>query len=121
MPSLFVATRSSVCTIRERFLVFRAIVSPMPRRLLLVVTLLAARTWGASLPREYLASMRPSVELQAFLDATVASLGAKDRNIGRNNFRLALVDLGSGDPPRLAHHDGDIPVYPASVIKFVYL
>jgi len=65
--------------------------------------------------------MRPSVELQTFLDATVASLGAKDRNIGRNKVRVALIDLGSGDPPRLAHHDGDIPVYPASVVKFVYL
>src|SRR5579862_577989 len=121
MPSLFVLTRSSVCSIRERFVAFSAIVSSMPRRLLLVLMLLAARTWGASLPREYLASMRPSVELQAFLDATVASLGAKDPNIGRNKVRVALVDLGSGDPPRLAHLDGDIPVYPASVIKFVYL
>ena len=97
----------------------------MPRRLLLVVTLLAAqataRTRGASLPREYLASMRPSVELQAFLDATVAGLGARDPNIGRNKVRVALVDLGSGDPPRLAHHNGEIPVYPASVVKFVYL
>ena len=86
-----------------------------------MATLLAVPTWGASLPRDYVASMRPSVELQAFLDATVASLGAKDPNIGRNKLRVALVDLGSGDPPRLAHHDGEIPVYPASVVKFVYL
>jgi len=95
----------------------------MPRRLLLVATLLTVRTWtwGASLPREYVASIRPSAELQAFLDATVASLGAKDQNLGRNKLRVALVDLGLGDPPRLAHHNGEIPVYPASVIKFVYL
>ena len=102
-------------------MVFRAIVSLMPLRLLLVATLLAARTWGASLPREYLASIYPSAELQAFLDATVASLGAKDPNIGRNKLRVALIDLGSSEPPRLAHRDGEIPVYPASVIKFVYL
>jgi beta-lactamase class A len=97
----------------------------MPWRLILVATLLAAqppaRTAAASLPPEYLASMRLSVELQAFLDATVASLGAKDPNVGRNKLRVALVDLGSGDPPRLAHYNGEIPVYPASVIKFVYL
>jgi len=97
----------------------------MPRLLLLVAILLAAQptaeTRAASLPRDYLASMRPSVELQTFLDATVASLGVKDPNVGRNKLRVALVDLGSGDPPRLAHYNGEIPVYPASVIKFVYL
>ena len=66
--------------------------------------------------------MQPSVELQAFLDATIASLGAKDPNVGRNRMRVALVDLGRGDvPPRLAHDHGEIPVYPASVVKFVYL
>ncbi len=65
--------------------------------------------------------MRPSVELQAFLDATIASLGAKDPNVGRSKLRVALVDLGRGNPPRLAHCNGETPVYPASVIKFVYL
>src|SRR5215813_1016435 len=125
MPSLFVAKRSIVSTLRSTSTPWRSALpcAPMPRRLLLVATLLTARTWtwGASLPREYLASTRPSAELQAFLDATVASLGAKDQDLGRNKLRVALVDLGSGDPPRLAHHNGEIPVYPASVIKFVYL
>jgi beta-lactamase class A len=65
--------------------------------------------------------MRPSAELQAFLDATIASLGAKDPNVGRNKFRVALVDLSRGDPPQFAHYNGETPVYPASVIKFVYL
>jgi len=94
-------------------------------RLLLFVGILLATppsaARGTSSPREYIASMRPSVELQAFLDATIASLGAKDPNVGRSKLRVALVDLGRGNPPRLAHCNGETPVYPASVIKFVYL
>ncbi len=35
--------------------------------------------------------------------------------------RVALLDLAHGEPPRLAHHHGDAPIYPASVVKFVYL
>jgi beta-lactamase class A len=87
--------------------------------LLLAAPVPAAR--GASSPREYLASMRPSAELQRFLDATIASLGARDPNVGRNELRVALVDLGHGDPPQFAHYNGETPVYPASVVKFVYL
>jgi beta-lactamase class A len=94
------------------------------RLAILVTALLAALSsapQAASSPREFLASMRPSPELQAFLDATIASLAAKDPNVFRNKLRVALLDLGSGGSPRLAQYDGDKPVYPASVIKFVYL
>jgi len=96
----------------------------MTRLLTLVALLLATlptATRGASSPREYLASMRPSTELQAFLDATIKSLAARDPNVGRNKFRVALLDLSRGDPPRFAHWNGETPVYPASVVKFVYL
>jgi len=87
--------------------------------LLLAIPAPAAR--GASSPREFLASMRPSAELQTFLEGTVASLGARDPNFGKAKFRVALLDLGRGDPPQFAHYNGETPVYPASVIKFVYL
>jgi len=94
-------------------------------RLLILATLLLAipvpAARGASSPREYLSSMRASPELQTFLDGTVANLAAHDPNFGNAKFRIALVDLGRGDPPQIAHYNGETPVYPASVIKFVYL
>jgi len=93
----------------------------LPMLVALLLATLPTATRGASSPREYLASMRPSTELQAFLDATIKSLGAKDANVGRNKFRVALLDLSRGDPPQFAHFNGETPVYPASVIKFVYL
>jgi hypothetical protein len=94
------------------------------RLAILVTALLAAlcsAPQAASSSREFLGSMRPSPELQAFLDATIASLAAKDPNVRGSKLRVALLDLGSGGSPHLAQHDGEIPVYPASVVKFVYL
>ena len=35
-------------------------------------------------------------------------------------MRIALLDLSHGDAPRLAQRDGETPIYPASVVKFVY-
>src|SRR5262249_19069649 len=98
--------------------------APMTRLLILTTVLLATpipAAQGTSSPREYLASMRASPELQAFLDRTIASLGANDPNFGNAAFRVALADLSRGDPAQVAHYNGDTPVYPASVIKFVYL
>jgi hypothetical protein len=72
---------------------------------------------------EFLASIRPAPELQAFLDATIENRRAGDARLRQQEVRVALIDLppeGDG-PPRLAHWNGDSPVYPASVPKFVYL
>jgi len=71
--------------------------------------------------RAYLASIRPSPELQAFLDRTVESLEATDPNLRRTDVHIALLDISPGDAPRLAHRRGREPIYPASVVKFVYL
>jgi len=82
-----------------------------------------AQANAAPLPEEaqrYLASIRPSAALQAFLDETIDQLSAKDPKIRHTKLRVALLDL-SETPPRLAHYEGDTPVYPASVVKFVYL
>jgi len=67
------------------------------------------------------ASVRPSPALQAFLDRTLDDLAARDPALRRVRLHAALLDLGSADSPALAHHRGEIPVYPASVVKFVYL
>jgi beta-lactamase class A len=82
----------------------------------------AATAETASDSRAYLATIEPAADLQAFLDRTLAELRARDARLrGARAVRVALLDLPPGEPPRLAHHHGDVPIYPASVIKFVYL
>jgi beta-lactamase class A len=71
--------------------------------------------------RQYVDSIRPSPELQAFLDRTMHELLAGDSKLRQTDVRVALLDLSHGEPPRLAQHNGETPIYPASVIKFVYL
>jgi beta-lactamase class A len=72
-------------------------------------------------PRVFLGSIRGSEALQAFLDGAVEELLAGDPALRKQALRVALIDLPDGGAPRLAHRNGDSPVYPASVVKFVYL
>src|SRR5262249_18437204 len=39
-------------------------------------------------------------------------------NFGTAKFRVALLDLGCGNPPQFAHSDSETSLYPASLIKF---
>lgn len=78
----------------------------------------AARSQEA---RRYLASIRPSSELQDFLDRSFAELSRRDAALRRTAVRVAVLEIEPGEPPSLAHLDGSAPVYPASVVKFVYL
>lgn len=71
--------------------------------------------------REYLASMRRSENLQRFLDQTVKKLMTKDRRLRAVKLHIALLDLKDGGVPVFAEWNGADPVYPASVVKFVYL
>ena len=92
----------------------------------LVATLLLARAAGAAeaadtTAAQWLESIRPSAELQEFLDRTIDASLARDAPLRAAKVRVALLDLAHGEPPRLADHHGDAPVYPASVVKFVYL
>ena len=75
----------------------------------------------SSRPRDYLGSMRPSPELQDFLDRTVEALEATDPKLRQTAVRIALLDMTRGDAPLLAQRHGETPIYPASVVKFVYL
>jgi beta-lactamase class A len=76
---------------------------------------------GAPSSAEWLATVQPSPELQTFLDRTIDGLEAHDPRLREAAVRVAVLDLAHGEPPRLAHHHGDSPIYPASVVKFVYL
>jgi beta-lactamase class A len=91
---------------------------------LALLTAASARADGpppAQAARDYLASVQSSAELQAFLDRTMRELLAADPALRRAGVRVAVLDLSGDGPPRLAHHHGETPVYPASVVKFVYL
>jgi len=70
---------------------------------------------------EWLASIQPSADLQEFLDGAVAASLARDARLRDAKVRVAIIDLAHGEPPRLADYHGDVPIYPASVVKFVYL
>jgi hypothetical protein len=94
----------------------------------LCVLLALGALWGAPAAhaeptpaREYLASIRPSPELQSVLDQLLDARRAVDPTLRRADVRIALLDLTPGEAPRLAQHQGDIPIYPASVVKFAYL
>jgi len=71
--------------------------------------------------RDYLASIQPSPQLQAFLDQSVKQLMARDARARKAKLGIALIDLNPGRRPQLAHWNGEAPIYPASVVKFVYL
>jgi beta-lactamase class A len=93
---------------------------------LLVGALARTPAWGGEpLVRAdavaYLASIRPSKELQIFLDGTVAELTSADSRLSPSTLHIALIDMTVPDAPRIAHWRGDALVYPASVVKFVYL
>jgi len=87
---------------------------------LMLLVLLPCRTSAGASAAQFLASIQPAPELQAFLDRAIDELRAADSKLRQTKLRIALLDL-SGDPPRLAHYQGETPVYPASVVKFVYL
>lgn len=69
----------------------------------------------------FLAGVRSDPELQSFLDTTIETLKKSDAALRKQNIRVALIDIPASGPPSLAHWNGDSPVYPASVPKFVYL
>lgn len=75
----------------------------------------------SSAARAFLSSVERDASLQRFLDQTVDRLLARDARARGARLGIALVDLKPGRAPRLAHRNGDTPIYPASVVKFVYL
>lgn len=81
----------------------------------------AAAPPPASAAREYLATVRPDPALQEFLDRSMGALRVGDRALQKAQVGVALLDLPKNGPPRLAHVGGDEAIYPASVVKFVYL
>ena len=71
--------------------------------------------------RDWINSTRDSKPLQDFLDDTVNALLEKDKNARKARIGIAVLNLPADQPPQLAHWGGDERIYPASVVKFVYL
>ena len=100
-------------------------------RAALLAALLLAAPWASAradempapeaAPHALLESIQPSDELQAFLDTAIEELLAGDAALREQTLRVAVIDLPAGAAPRLAQRNGDSPVYPASVVKLVYL
>jgi len=84
-------------------------------------TLGGAYAEEAAAARKFLASVQQDTGLQDLLDSTVNQLLSKDVRARKANLGIALMDLEPGRAPRLAHWNGNTPLYPASVVKFVYL
>lgn len=72
-------------------------------------------------PKGFLASIRTPETFQAFLSATIEELRASDARLRRQKIRVSVIDIPNIGAPERAHWNGDSPVYPASVPKFVYL
>ena len=71
--------------------------------------------------RVFLASVETSSDLQSFLDETMERLLASDSALRKQEVRVSVIDLPVDERPEQAGWNGDSPVYPASVVKFVYL
>jgi len=69
----------------------------------------------------FLASIETSGELQGFLDETIEGLLASDAALRKQKVRVSVIDLPVSGRAQQAGWNGDSPVYPASVVKFVYL
>jgi beta-lactamase class A len=69
----------------------------------------------------WLATIENDPQFQSFFDDTIEKLRATDEALRHQTIRAAVIDLPLKGPARLAHWNGDSPVYPASVPKFVYL
>jgi beta-lactamase class A len=69
----------------------------------------------------WLRTIQPDPELQEYLDEKIKALRKRDKSLRRQTIRVSLIDIPPDGPPTLADWKGDLPVYPASVAKFVYL
>lgn len=74
-----------------------------------------------SAARDFVSSIRPSPALQSLLDRAVADIARSDPKLLASAPRIAVIDLRVPRAPALAQIRGDEQVYPASVVKFVYL
>ena len=71
--------------------------------------------------RDWINSTEPSKPLQQLLDETVNTLLRQDKRARKARIGVAVLNLPENAPPQLAQWGGEELIYPASVVKFVYL
>lgn len=69
----------------------------------------------------WLATIKRDPPLQEFFERTIEELRDADPALRHQKIRAAVIDLPASGAARLAQWNGNSPVYPASVPKFVYL
>ncbi len=69
----------------------------------------------------FLSTITVSDDLQDFLEKTARALVAVDPMLQKGTFQVTIIDLSKTQQPRLAQLNGEQRVYPASVVKFIYL
>lgn len=77
-----------------------------------------SREQGAS---RFLSGITGSDELTQFLKTAVSDLLARNPWLKTENLQVSLIDLSRADHPRSAHINGEQRIYPASVVKCIYL
>ena len=82
----------------------------VPVAILLLARVAAASEAADGAAARWLESVRPSAELQEFLDRTIEASLAHDAPLRTAKVRVALLDLAHGEPPRLAANHGDAPI-----------
>jgi hypothetical protein len=91
--------------------------------LAVALLLVALVTTASAQPAPGAAPPARATELQRIVDASVAATVEKFsiRKLQADELAVTLVDLHDPARPVQAGHRGDVPIYPASVVKLFYL
>ncbi|MFW5734699.1 MAG: serine hydrolase [Oceanidesulfovibrio sp.] len=102
-----------------RTILIRTISAVVLLCLLYGVAIAAGNATTESLPK-----LPPEPAHDAGLDAALDSMvrdSLSETGLTEDRVHIALIDLGDPQSPRTAHFRGDVPVYPASVVKMFYM
>lgn len=90
-------------------------------RLVRMSSLLATSSLAAASAASPLGVHSPALQgvVDAAVQGTVESFAA--RQLASHQVAVTLVDLADPRAPRFASHRGEVPIYPASVVKLFYL
>ncbi len=97
---------------------------PCFRILIFVLAVIpSATSMNAADPSSVWPDVTASPSLQATLDRAVTHTveAFSDQGLKTNQLAATVVDLTDGANPVVAHYRGDVPIYPASVVKLFYL
>lgn len=91
-----------------------------------IVSIAAAQGGGKTVeiikPKDYKApAMTPSADLKKLVDDAAGSVMKEFGTLKAEEFAITLIDLRDGKKFNWAEYRGEVPIYPASVVKMFYL